>query len=610
MTDALPVHSLVLYKKRPALVQAVDKKITLVLEAGDTVQVREKDVVLLHPGPLDNLARLKSLPVIDAGAIQSAWELLIGETFDLAALAELVYGSFTPVTAWAAWQLVMGGEYFYGDPAALSAFTPQERQQILQERQARAAEKQAWEAVIERARQGSLLAEDRRYVQETERLAFGQSQRSALLAALHIEETPQSAHAFLLRVGFWDAAVNPYPRRYNLQLLPPEEEIPSLPVEPRRDLTALPAYAIDDASSRDPDDALSLEGERLWVHVADAAALILPDSPLDWEARQRGETLYIPEGAADMVPLSAIRCLGLGLAEISPSLSFGIDFAEDGRVRGVEITPAWVRVTRCTYEEVENKLDVEPFASLFDIARRFGEYRTQHGSLSLDLPEVKIFIQDGKVQITPLPRLRSRVLVQEAMLAAGAAAAGFAQQHNLPMPYSTNDSTDLPLTVPTLSARYSLRRSLKRSQYRVNAAPHTLLGLPAYIQVTSPLRRYLDLVAHQQLRAWLRGDAPMDDAAVLERIGAVEAVAGAVRNAERDSELHWTLVYLIQNPDWQGEAVVVEKRDHHGVVLIPELALEAEISLPADCALDRVIGVRLLGVDLPKQRVFFAPLRG
>lgn len=72
-------------------------------------------------------------------------------------------------------------------------------------------------------------------------------------------------------------------------------ELPDLPDEPRRDLTGLPAFAIDDEGNLDPDDALSLDGDRLWVHVADAAALIGPDSPADIEARARGATL-LPAG--------------------------------------------------------------------------------------------------------------------------------------------------------------------------------------------------------------------------------------------------------------------------------------------------------------------------
>lgn len=69
-----------------------------------------------------------------------------------------------------------------------------------------------------------------------------------------------------------------------------------------------------------------------------------------------------------------------------------------------------------------------------------------------------------------------------------------------------------------------------------------------------PLRRYLDLVVHQQLRAHLRAEAGLSEQALMERVGAADAVSGSVRWAERNAINHWTLVYLQQNPDWQGRA--------------------------------------------------------
>jgi hypothetical protein len=90
--------------------------------------------------------------------------------------------------------------------------------------------------------------------------------------------------------------------------------LPELPDEERLDLTGLPAYAIDDEGNLDPDDALSLDGDRLWVHIADVAALVRPGSPADLEARARGATLYLPETTVPMLPAAAVPRMGLGLS--------------------------------------------------------------------------------------------------------------------------------------------------------------------------------------------------------------------------------------------------------------------------------------------------------
>ncbi len=70
-----------------------------------------------------------------------------------------------------------------------------------------------------------------------------------------------------------------------------------------------------------------------------------PDSAADLEAQARGANLYLPEGVVTMLPWQATERLGLGLAEISPALSFGLRVLPDGAVADLEITPSWVRVT-------------------------------------------------------------------------------------------------------------------------------------------------------------------------------------------------------------------------------------------------------------------------
>jgi exoribonuclease-2 len=104
--------SLVLYKNRAARVEQAGDKLEIEIEGGERRKVRPKDVTLLHPGPLDSLNHL--MP--PQGEVKTAWEILAGSTIDLAELAELIYGAYTPSTAWAAWQLVDDGLYFRGSP--------------------------------------------------------------------------------------------------------------------------------------------------------------------------------------------------------------------------------------------------------------------------------------------------------------------------------------------------------------------------------------------------------------------------------------------------------------------------------------------------------------
>jgi len=92
-TKKFKTNSLVLYKQRPARIrQTGSKKISIELDDGNFVNVRPKDILYLHPGPLNNFSSLIPL----TGDIETAWELLAGETCSLEELSELTYDEFTP----------------------------------------------------------------------------------------------------------------------------------------------------------------------------------------------------------------------------------------------------------------------------------------------------------------------------------------------------------------------------------------------------------------------------------------------------------------------------------------------------------------------------------
>ncbi len=604
MSDNFRTDNFVLYKNQAARVTSVGaKKIDIVLQDGTAVSVRPKDIELLHPGPLRGFGELAK----PKGELLTAWELLVGEATTLSELSELAYDDFTPATAWAIWQAVMDGLYFSGTLADITVHTPEE---VAAEKAARAekeAEAAIWEAFTNRIGQNEFLPEDGRFLQEIAAVAMGQQERSQVLRNLNQSETPENAHALLLRLGYWDETVNPYPTRVGVTTSQPQVPLPGLPAEERRDLTHLTALAIDDAGSSDPDDALSWEDGRLWVHIADVAALITPDSPVDLEARARGANLYLPEGTIHMLPEAATDLLALGRQETSPALSFALDVQQDGTITNLEIMPSTVRVTRMSYDEAQTQLDVSPLRELLAIAQAFEARRVANGAVQIDLPEVKIRLNDaGDVEIRPLPALQSRDLVREAMLMTGEAVAQFARRHNIPIPFTTQDPPTEIVEGDTPSANFARRRTMTGSQPGSSPGPHAGLGLDQYAQATSPLRRYLDLVVHQQLRAFLRGEPLLDEQAVMERVGAAHAISGDVRYAERLSNAHWTAVHLLRQPDWTGEGVVVDRRGKRDLVLLPTLGSEAGIYNHKDTPVDSVVEVKLKDVNLPQREAYFA----
>ena len=112
-TTPLPPNSLVLYKSRPGRISRIGpKKIEIVTDDGRRLSVRPKDVLLLHPGPLERLARLGR----PDGDLDTAWEILAGESTTITELAELAFGEYTPGSAWSVWEAITDGLYFSGQP--------------------------------------------------------------------------------------------------------------------------------------------------------------------------------------------------------------------------------------------------------------------------------------------------------------------------------------------------------------------------------------------------------------------------------------------------------------------------------------------------------------
>jgi exoribonuclease-2 len=591
--------ALVIYKGKPALAEEKGDRLELTLEGGEKLKVRPKDVLFLHPGP----SRLELR--VPEGEEEAAWELLEGQKVSLKELAELAFGAYTPEAAYGAYLLAQKGERFVLEGGEVRARTREELASLEEMKRRKEERERAFGEAVERIRQGRPSLEDRPLLAEVEALAYGERKESRLLKALGLPESPEAAHGLLLRLGLWRRE-NPHPRRLGLPLAPPDLPVPPLPEEERVDLTHLPAFAIDDEGSQDPDDALYAErveeGFRLFVHVADVAALVGPGSPLDQEALRRGANLYLPEGTVPMLPLAVTEALGLGLKEVSPALTFELLVSPEGELLREDLYLSWVRVRRLSYREA---LEVEALAPMKALAGAFLRKRLAQGALDIALPEVKVRVEGEEIRITPLPPYESRVWVREAMLLAGYAAAHLALREGLPFPFATQEAPSHRVEGEGLAAMWAQRKTLKRAQLKAVPAPHWGLGLPLYAQVTSPLRRYLDLVAHQQLRAWLKGERPLSQGEVLERVGAAEAVADLVREGERRSKLHWTLLYLMEK-GYEGPGVLVERRGGQGVFLLPELGLTAQVALSGPLALNAEVRLRFLEADLPALEARFA----
>jgi exoribonuclease II len=623
----ISVGALVIYKGKPAIVKDhADGKFSISLQNGEQVKVRDKDIELIHTGPVNNFGEI-DLNTPAAPSIREAWELLSdeGAALPLKDLAGFICGEYTPSSAYAAYCVLKDGLYFCGE---IDAITPRNKDEVTAEESKRAAVRmetgermqflERLKACLKNPDQNKLLQEDARYLQDVEALAFGKSAKSRTMRDLTLGETPEDAHSLLLKTGFWSGMINPHPVRYGVSLSSAAVCPSAPPEEKRQDLCHLPAFAIDSPWSNDPDDAVSVEIEEgksiLYVHIADPAASISFDSPEEKEARDRGVTLYLPEGAVRMLAQDAIPMFALGLSEKSLALTFKIIIDDNGMVLDTEIFPSVVKVRRMTYEEADRVMnenseaeqkDATALRSLFALSQKIFARRTAHGAVNIDLPDVHIAVENNEVKIEPIIDYNSAFLVKECMIAAGEGAGNWAASKALPFPYISQEVEMQGKVTDGFAGSMQLRKCMRPRTLSVKPGRHQGLGLDTYTQVTSPLRRYTDLLAHIQIRNFLRGDKPLSSDDVSARLGFSEAASTASVHAERASDNHWKMVYLSDKKDSVWDAVALENKGSRWAVIIPQLALEAQVPLQREVTPNDNVKLVLKSVNISKGEAVF-----
>lgn len=624
--------SLVLYKEAPWVVKEtipMEGKIEITGPRGKTMKVREKDIVLLSSGKTENLNKLFDSAYLDEkektldleNKIKEIWELAGGEEISFGDFSAMVFDSNAPDLQWLLYKKLKASPWFtleLTEDSGLNLPVLKPNSQILaneliEKKDKKQKETRLREDAVKRLKnREDFQDEDIPFLQEVEAFALGKSSKSAILREAGIPETQEKAHKILLQNGFWSILKNPWPTRRGITLA--SANLPGEPVAevPRLDLTnqeKYRAYAIDNEDSSDPDDAIGFDGDFLWIHIADPSDTVLPDSPPDIEARKRGSTNYLPEGVFRMLGSEITLNYSLGLEKISKALSFRLKLDEKGDISSVRILKTLVNVERLTYKKASLLKDSNELNALFRISQRNRERRLRKGAVEINLPEVSIILKEGRVSIEQCEQNEAQAMVKEMMLLAGEGAAKFAFENSIPFQFVSQEEPEIPKNIPQgLAGEYRLRRSMRPRQVSVNPSAHHGLGLGMYAQVTSPLRRYGDLVSHQQLSLFLENRKTMDKETLFDKIAQGDIAASECIKAERESCFHWKLVYLLQNPQWQGEAVIVETGIPKAKILILELAMESQINIPGNLQLNDRIKVKAENIELWNLKVDFVPV--
>ena len=208
----------------------------------------------------------------------------------------------------------------------------------------------------------------------------------------------------------------------------------------------------------------------------------------------------------------------------------------------------------------------------------------------------------------------SRELVAEMMVIAGRTIAQFAIENNISLPYLTQETGNFSKEVIdniqklTIAKAFEASRGFKRSKITLKPSVHSGLGLAAYVRVTSPMRRYLDLLVQQQLVRFLSNQLTLDDNTIKERIKVINSSMPKVNKAIRQSIEHFKCLYLMQNNTWEGEGVVVEVNGEKALINIPSLAMMTQIKFKSNVTIEDKVKLKVGSINLFERSVNFKPL--
>lgn len=603
------------------------KKDWIVIDSGgQSHKIRPQRVEYMVEGGLYEAAEIADFiqstqSYLDPSSLEIAWEILVEEAKAVTPqqMAELLFSEQGAVPAYAAHLLLNQDKIYFkkkGDsyeprPAAQVA----EIKHQLEVQAQKTAEKEQFLANMQQALAGQEIhwsESDRTRLEAIEKLALEPENKSRLaqeiLNELQRNVDAQSAFQLLVDVGWWSEHENLFLRRSSYPINFPKKVLdivqPRLQhslvesSETRLDLTHLKVYTIDDESTTEIDDGLSIEylaagqTSKLWIHIADPTRLVFPEDELDLEARRRSTSLYLPTGMVSMFPEElATGPMSLVQGQVCSALSFGVILYETGAIKEYEIHPSLIKPTyRLTYDDVDEMLhlglkDEPEIAELAKWANFRKEWRKSQGSIQIKMPESVIKVKNNEeITIELIDGSVSRQLVAEMMILAGEIAGKYGSEHNIPLPYRGQPQPELPpeeelLQLPAGFVRFcAIRRCMPRSETSMTPSRHASLGLESYVQVTSPIRRYTDLLAHFQIKAHLCGEElPFSRPELQEIVYSVTSSAYEATLVERQTNRYWALEYLRRNDGciWQVLVLRWLREDENlGLILIEDLGME------------------------------------
>ena len=574
------------------------------LDSGKRVKVKAAHILLKFdkPAPAELLAGARAL----AATIELplAWEFAPEEEFGFADLARDYFSASAPMTEQAAMLIALFEAPHYFRRAGKGRFRKAPAD-ILQQALAAIEKKQQIQAQIEAwARELAAGTCPQPVREQLYKILFRPDKNAPeYKAVVEASRTAQKAPLALLQAaGAIDSPYQFHWKRFLFDHFPKGTGFPAIAApQPPSDLPLAPveAFSIDDSSTTEIDDALSVQGlgtgtVTVGIHIAAPGLAIVPGSPLDQLGRTRLSTVYMPGHKITMLPHEVVQRYTLDEGRANPAVSLYVSIDEatlaiTGHETLLERVPVSVNLRHDQLDHIvtedwlahpEIQIENTPQA-LSDLREQLSFLHRLARQLKLQREEVRgkpeTFSRpdysfrlhgvagdepDGSERVEISTRRRGApldLIVAEAAIVANSTWGELLADYGVPGIYRSQASL-----APGVKVRMSTR-----------ALPHAGIGVKSYAWATSPLRRYVDLVNQWQIIACARHGktaalaAPFKpkDAELFSIISGFDAAYGAYNGYQAGMERFWTLKYLQQNQITELEATVIKEGVNGGFLV-------------------------------------------
>jgi hypothetical protein len=348
----------------------------------------------------------------------------------------------------------------------------------------------------------------------------------------------------------------------------------------------LNAFTIDDETTYDFDDALSIDKEGgiyvVSVHISNFSNLFSIDSTYSDNARKLVNTIYAPNGNFNLYSKKLVDKISLISGSVRSVLTVKF-YVDNSSVINYKVERNYIKISdNYTYDQFETLISKNPdYQFLNDFTKHLYEERLKGADFKFFNQEVAIRVnKDNKLSINCMELLDSRRIISELMILTNFYVSKYFNQNSLPGIFrSQRKSYDLETSMIDAEPPFSFHRKVSPVDVSSACDPHYGLGLESYLQITSPIRRFLDAVNMWQVSYFLKERKVLFDSNYIDRILATTTpqLASSREKSKKVYKL-WILKYLNQSKDKNLSGYIYSTLRDKYIVFFNELNFFESIS--------------------------------